>query len=51
MICYELVYLVLSESGVLDELGIAVSIYNGIDLTPNELYDLVKYLSKNNLVC
>jgi hypothetical protein len=45
MICSELVFLVLDEIGALKDLGIKESIDRGIDLTPNELYDLVKYVS------
>jgi hypothetical protein len=46
MICSELVYLVLDEIGILDELDIKEGFNRGIDFTPNELYDLVKYVSK-----
>lgn len=46
VICSELVYLVLDKAGILDELGIKDSIRNGIDLTPNELFDLVMFASK-----
>jgi hypothetical protein len=45
MICSELVFLVLDEIGALKDLGIKESIDRGIDLTPNEIYDLVKYVS------
>ncbi|MGP0689813.1 YiiX/YebB-like N1pC/P60 family cysteine hydrolase [Priestia aryabhattai] len=45
MICSELVFLVLDEIGALKDLEIKESIDRGIDLTPNELYDLVKYVS------
>jgi hypothetical protein len=45
MICSELVFLVLDEIGALKDLGIKENIDRGIDLTPNELYDLVKYVS------
>lgn len=43
-ICSELVYFVLREAGILKELGIED--IRGTDLTPNQLYDLVKYVSK-----
>ncbi len=46
MICSELVYVALNEARVLEELGIKDSFRYGKDLTPNELYDLVKYVSK-----
>lgn len=46
VICSELVFLVLDRIGALDDLGIKETIYNGVDLTPNELYDLVKFVSK-----
>lgn len=46
VICSELVFLVLDEIGILDELGISNDVNRGIDLTPNELYDLVKFVSK-----
>lgn len=46
VICSELVYIVLEEAGILKDLGIADTIRNGSDLTPNELYDLVKYINK-----
>lgn len=46
MICSELVYVVLNEARVLDDLGIKESFRNGNELTPNELYDLVKYVSE-----
>lgn len=45
VICSELVFIVLSKSGILDELGIDYDYFEGISLTPNELYDLVKYVS------
>lgn len=45
VICSELVFIVLSKAGILDELGIDYKYYEGIDLTPNELYDLVEYVS------
>lgn len=45
MICSELVYVVLNEARVLEELGIKDSFRNGNNLTPNELFDLVKYVS------
>lgn len=44
-ICSELVFLVLEEAGILKELGIQETARRGIDLTPNELYDLVNYVS------
>ncbi|MDY7043705.1 YiiX/YebB-like N1pC/P60 family cysteine hydrolase [Virgibacillus sp. M23] len=46
VICSELVFIVLNESGVFDDLCIK-NINRGTDLTPNELYDLVKYIAKN----
>ncbi|MCY8228712.1 hypothetical protein MOC30_14075 [Bacillus spizizenii] len=49
VICSEMVFRVLNESGILEDLGIDESYEDGIDLTPNELYDLVKYISKNKL--
>ncbi|MED3976179.1 YiiX/YebB-like N1pC/P60 family cysteine hydrolase [Priestia megaterium] len=45
MICSELVFIALDESGILRDLGINDTVTNGSDLTPNELYDLVKYVS------
>lgn len=45
LICSELVYAVLDKSGVLKDLGIKNGDIRGIDLTPNQLYDLVKYVS------
>jgi Permuted papain-like amidase enzyme, YaeF/YiiX, C92 family len=45
VICSELVFIVLNETGILDELGIKETAFRGTDLTPNELYDLVKYVS------
>ncbi|MCC3687529.1 YiiX/YebB-like N1pC/P60 family cysteine hydrolase [Bacillus cereus] len=45
MICSELVYVALDESRVLEDLGIKDSFRNGNNLTPNELFDLVKYVS------
>lgn len=45
VICSELVFIALDEIGVLKELGINISHKEGIDLSPNELYDLVKYVS------
>lgn len=47
IICSELVYIALEKSGVLKELGIQDTIRNGVDLTPNELYDLVMFVKKN----
>lgn len=49
LICSELVYIVLNNSNVLDDLGIVESFSNGIDLTPNQLYDLLKFASKNSV--
>lgn len=46
LICSELVFIALKESGVLEDLGINTEDFRGIDLTPNELYDLVKYACK-----
>lgn len=45
-ICSELVFNVLDEVGILDDLGIKETSFVGSDLTPNELYDLVKYVGK-----
>lgn len=45
VICSELVYIVLEKSGVLRDLGIEGSFSDGENLTPNELYDLIKYVS------
>lgn len=45
VICSELVYIVLDEAGILNDLGISDTFKNGTDLTPNELYDLVKFVS------
>jgi hypothetical protein len=45
VICSELVFIILDETGILDELGIKETAFRGTDLTPNELYDLVKYVS------
>lgn len=46
LICSELVFDVLDKAGIFKDLNI-----NGgsIDITPNELYDLVKYASKNKV--
>lgn len=44
LICSELVFIVLNELGILEDLGIRESVKYGEDLTPNELYDLVKYI-------
>lgn len=49
LICSELVYIVLNNSNVLDDLGIVESFSKGIDLTPNQLYDLLKFASKNSV--
>ena len=46
LICSELVYIVLHNSKVLDDLGIKESFDKGVDLTPNQLYDLLKFASK-----
>lgn len=43
LICSELVYTVLEHTAILKELGIKSP--HGIDSTPNELYDLIKYLA------
>jgi hypothetical protein len=45
LICSELVWIILGELGILDELGLD-TVPHGIDLTPNQLYDLLKYVSK-----
>ncbi|MEH7209917.1 YiiX/YebB-like N1pC/P60 family cysteine hydrolase [Priestia megaterium] len=46
LICSELAYIVLEESGVMHMLGEPRDgTFRGIDLTPNQLYDLLKYLS------
>lgn len=45
VICSELVYIVLEKSNVLKELGIESRFTDGENLTPNELYDLIKYVS------
>lgn len=42
LICSELVYTILYETGILKDLGINSK--EGFDLTPNQLYDLVKYI-------
>lgn len=48
LICSELAYIVLEESGVMHTLGEPRDgTFRGIDLTPNQLYDLLKYLSNN----
>ncbi|MFI8671848.1 hypothetical protein ACIGIJ_18515 [Bacillus paranthracis] len=49
LICSELIYVVLEEAGILRDLGINETYRHGIDLTPNQLYDLVKYISKNRV--
>ncbi|MFJ8247272.1 YiiX/YebB-like N1pC/P60 family cysteine hydrolase [Peribacillus asahii] len=46
VICSEMVFIALSRAGILKSLGIEETNFRGIDLTPNELYDLVKYVSK-----
>lgn len=46
VICSEFVFIVLDEAGILKDLGIEESFRQGTDLTPNQLYDLVKYVSK-----
>lgn len=43
VICSEMVFRALEESGILSEMNIGN--VRGIDLTPNELYDLVKFVS------
>ncbi|WP_324655213.1 hypothetical protein [Bacillus paranthracis] len=48
-ICSELVFIALEEAGILSDLGIDETYRHGIDLTPNQLYDLVKYISKNRV--
>lgn len=45
VICSELVYIVLEKSNVLKQLGIESRFSDGENLTPNELYDLIKYVS------
>ena len=45
LICSELVFHILDRIGILDDLQIGSE---GEDLTPNQLYDLVKYISINN---
>lgn len=50
VICSELVFIALDEAGILEDLRIKEAFNNGIDLTPNELYDLVKYVSTQNRV-
>lgn len=42
LICSELVFTVLNETNILKDLNINVD--DGIDLTPNQLYDLLKYI-------
>lgn len=46
VICSELVFIVLEKAGILDDLQITEE-FRGIDLTPNELYDLMRYVSTN----
>ncbi|WP_353856819.1 YiiX/YebB-like N1pC/P60 family cysteine hydrolase [Bacillus sp. Bos-x628] len=46
LICSELVFDILDRLGITNDLGITGEI-RGIDLTPNELYDLLKYLTKS----
>lgn len=43
-ICSELVFAVLEEAGILKELCIKDG-SRGIDMTPNQLYDFIKYIS------
>lgn len=43
VICSELVFIALDEAGILEDLNIKSEFSRGIDLSPNELYDLVKY--------
>ncbi|HDR7263654.1 YiiX/YebB-like N1pC/P60 family cysteine hydrolase [Bacillus sp. CH_203] len=43
-ICSELVFAVLEEAGILDELCIKDG-SRGLDMTPNQLYDFIKYIS------
>ncbi|MBK1611807.1 YiiX/YebB-like N1pC/P60 family cysteine hydrolase [Bacillus cereus] len=43
-ICSELVFAVLEEAGILEELCIKDG-SRGIDMTPNQLYDFIKYIS------
>jgi hypothetical protein len=46
LICSEFVFIVLKVAGIWDELGVEIKdSERGIDLTPNQLYDLVKYIS------
>lgn len=45
LICSELVFHILDRLGILEDLQIGSE---GADLTPNQLYDLVKYISINN---
>jgi len=46
LICSELVFIVLDKIGALDDLGIYGS-FRGVDLTPNQLYDLIMYVSES----
>jgi hypothetical protein len=48
MICSELVYTILDVTGIWEELNVRECSVRGVDLTPNQLYDLVKYLSIKN---
>lgn len=50
VICSELVFKIFNKSGILIELGLSKTYKNGQDLTPNELYDLVKYVSKRQII-
>lgn len=43
-ICSELVFAVLNEAGVLEELCVKGG-SRGVDMTPNQLYDFIKYIS------
>ncbi|MFC9727554.1 MULTISPECIES: YiiX/YebB-like N1pC/P60 family cysteine hydrolase [Bacillus cereus group] len=47
-ICSELVFVVLEEAGILEELTLK-SGSRGIDMTPNQLYDFIKYISSKQL--
>jgi len=44
-ICSELVFVVLEEAGTLKELSLRGGT-RGIDMTPNQLYDFIKYVKK-----
>lgn len=48
LICSELAYVVLEQTGVMHMLGEPRDgTFRGIDLTPNQLYDLLRYLCLN----